>query len=31
MRVGSDVANLDISWAKVVDLNPKEEIGPAAL
>jgi hypothetical protein len=25
------VAYLDISWAKVVDLNPKAEIGPAAL
>jgi hypothetical protein len=31
IRVGSDVAYLDISWAKVVDLNPKAEIGPAAL
>jgi hypothetical protein len=31
MRVGSDVAYLDINWAKVVDLNPKAEIGPAAL
>jgi hypothetical protein len=29
--VGSDVLNLDISGAKVVDLNPKVEIGPAAL
>jgi hypothetical protein len=25
------VAYLDISWAKVVDLNPKAEIGPATL
>jgi hypothetical protein len=31
IRVGSDVAYLDISWAKVVDLNPKAEIGPVAL
>jgi hypothetical protein len=31
IRVGSDVAYLDISWAKVVDLNPNAEIGPAAL
>jgi hypothetical protein len=31
IRVGSNVAYLDISWAKVVDLNPKAEIGPAAL
>jgi hypothetical protein len=31
IRVGSDVAYLDINWAKVVDLNPKAEIGPAAL
>jgi hypothetical protein len=31
MRVGSDVAYLDISWAKGVDLNPKAEIRPAAL
>jgi hypothetical protein len=31
IRVGSDVAYLDISWAKVVDLNPKVEIGPAIL
>jgi hypothetical protein len=25
------VAYPDISWARVVDLNPKVEIGPAAL
>jgi hypothetical protein len=31
MRVGSIVAYLDISWARVVDLNPKAEIGPTAL
>jgi hypothetical protein len=31
IRVGSDVAYLDISLDKVVDLNPKAEIGPAAL
>jgi hypothetical protein len=31
IRVGSDVAYLDISWAKVVDLNPEAEIGPATL
>jgi hypothetical protein len=31
IRVGSDVAYLDISWAKVVDLNPNAEIGPTAL
>jgi hypothetical protein len=31
MRVGSDVAYLDNSWAKVVELNPKAEIGPAML
>jgi hypothetical protein len=31
IRFGSDVAYLDISSARVVDLNPKAEIGPAAL
>jgi hypothetical protein len=31
IRVGSIVAYLDISWARVVDLNPKAEIGPAVL
>jgi hypothetical protein len=31
MRVGSDVAYLDISSAEVVELNPKAEIGPAML
>jgi hypothetical protein len=31
IRFGSDVAYLDISWARVLDLNPKAEIGPAAL
>jgi hypothetical protein len=31
IRVGSIVAYLDISWAKVVDLNTKAEIGPAVL
>jgi hypothetical protein len=31
MRVGSDVAYLDISWAKVGDWYPKAEIGPAML
>jgi hypothetical protein len=31
MRLGSDVAYLDISCAKVVELNPKEEIGSAML
>jgi hypothetical protein len=31
IRVGSDVAYLDISWARVLDLNPNVEIGPAAL
>jgi hypothetical protein len=31
IRVGSNVAYLDISWVKVLDLNPKVEIGPAAL
>jgi hypothetical protein len=31
IKVGSDVAYLDISWARVVDLNPSAEIGPAAL
>jgi hypothetical protein len=31
IRFGSNVAYLDISLARVVDLNPKAEIGPAAL
>jgi hypothetical protein len=31
MRVGSIVAYLAISWARVVDLNPKVEIGPTTL
>jgi hypothetical protein len=31
IRVGSIVAYLDISWARVVDLNPKAEIGPTEL
>jgi hypothetical protein len=31
IRLGSDVAYLDISWAKVVDLNPTTEIGPTTL
>jgi hypothetical protein len=31
MRIGSDVAYLDISWVKVVQLNPKAEIGHAIL
>jgi hypothetical protein len=31
MRFGSDVAYLDISWARVVEWNPKAEIGPAML
>jgi hypothetical protein len=31
MRVGSDVAYVDICWAKVVEWNPKAEIGPAML
>jgi hypothetical protein len=31
IRVGSIVAYMDISWARVVDLNPKAEIGPAVL
>jgi hypothetical protein len=31
IRVGFDVAYLDIIWANVVDLNPKAEIGLAAL
>jgi hypothetical protein len=31
IRVGSIVAYLDISWARVVDLNPKAEIGQTAL
>jgi hypothetical protein len=31
IRVGSIVAYLDISWVRVVDLNPKAEIGPAVL
>jgi hypothetical protein len=30
-RVGPIVAYLAISWAKVVDLNPKAEIGPTTL
>jgi hypothetical protein len=31
IRVGSIVAYLDISSARVVDLNPRAEIGPAVL
>jgi hypothetical protein len=31
IRVGSIVAYLDINWARVVDLNPRVEIGPAVL
>jgi hypothetical protein len=31
MRIGSSVAYLDISWAKVGDWNPRAEIGPAVL
>jgi hypothetical protein len=31
MRVGSIVAYLDISWAWVMDLNPRAEIGPTTL
>jgi hypothetical protein len=31
MIVGSIVAYLAISWARVVDLNPKAEIGPTTL
>jgi hypothetical protein len=31
MRAGSIEAYLDISWARVVDLNPKEEIRPTTL
>jgi hypothetical protein len=31
MRVGSIVAYLAISWARVVDFNPKVEIGPTTL
>jgi hypothetical protein len=31
MRVGSIVAYLAMSWARVVDLNPKAEIGPTTL
>jgi hypothetical protein len=31
MRMGSSVAYLDISWAKVGDWNPRAEIGPAML
>jgi hypothetical protein len=31
IRVGSIVAYLDISWARVVDLNPRAKIGPAVL
>jgi hypothetical protein len=31
IRFGSNVAYLDINQARVVDLNPKAEIGPAAL
>jgi hypothetical protein len=30
-RLGSVVANLAISWARVGDLNPSAEIGPTAL
>jgi hypothetical protein len=30
-RVGSVVAYLAISWARVGDLNPNAEIGPTAL
>jgi hypothetical protein len=29
MRVGSSVAYLDISWARVGDRHPKVEIGPS--
>jgi hypothetical protein len=29
VRVGSNVAYLDISWARVGDLYPKAEIGPS--
>jgi hypothetical protein len=31
MRIGSSVAYLDISWAKVGDWNARAEIGPAML
>jgi hypothetical protein len=31
MRMGSSVAYLDISWAKVGDWNPRAEIRPAML
>jgi hypothetical protein len=31
IRFGFDVAYLDISWARVLDLNPKVEIGPTTL
>jgi hypothetical protein len=31
IRVGSIVAYLAINWARVVDLNPRAEIGPAVL
>jgi hypothetical protein len=31
MRVGSIVAYLAIRWDRVVDLNPKAEIGPTTL
>jgi hypothetical protein len=31
IRVGSIVAYLAISWARVVDLNPRAEIGLAVL
>jgi hypothetical protein len=31
IRFGSNVEYLDISLARVVDLNPKAQIGPAAL
>jgi hypothetical protein len=31
MRVGSIVAYLDISGARVLDLNPRAEIGPTTL
>jgi hypothetical protein len=30
-RLGSVVANLAISWARVGDLNPNAEIGPTTL
>jgi hypothetical protein len=31
VRIGSSVEYLDISWAKVGDLNPRAEIGPTML